>query len=254
LGSTRCLAEQWASGARPMAVVGGPDGRREMEKRNSGSAPRVARQESARAQQIAEAESGEYSLGLSEPGLDYWSSADRTDDERTTYVQGHIYPAYQIILQEFYESADVCVSEFKRCQDKHRIWRYLIIIVTGVVAILNALTALLSQQPDTKYITGAAIVGAVAAAGLALLANLENFGNYLERAHAYRESRELFLDSAREFERLWETNVVSFWPSSPRAEACINAGILYRMICNRDRELRRKVKEMTKPGTENGAA
>ena len=74
---------------------------------------------------------------------------------------------------------------------------------------------------------------------LAILANLENFGNFLERGQSYREARELYVDAGREFERLWQTHVVAFWP---RPEACVNARELYRRICVRDSELRRKVK------------
>ena len=70
------------------------------------------------------------------------------------------------------------------------------------------------------------IVAAIAAAVLALLANLENFSNALERAQAYRESRELFLDAAREFERSWRMAVDPFYPDP---EACVNAAELYRV-------------------------
>ena len=67
--------------------------------------------------------------------------------------------------------------------------------------------------------------------------------NARERAQAYRESRELFLDVAREFDRRWDIYVR---PIGDHPEACLNASELYRQLVAKDRELRAKFKELTK--------
>jgi hypothetical protein len=239
-----------------MAVVGDPDAGEQAEKSSNGSAPRAGRRESARAQQTDVAsDTGALFSALAEPDLDYWNSADRTEDERQTYMERRIYPAYQTILQELYNSADMCADQFKTCRGQHERWRQIIIISTGALAIWNSATAVFTQVTDAQGWLGIiAFVGAAGAALLALLANLENFSNYLDRAQAYGDSRELFLDSAREFERLWETYVMAFWLTAPRAEACINAEILYRLICARDQEVRKTVKEMTEREKAHGAS
>ncbi|MGD1210005.1 MAG: hypothetical protein ABR973_01445 [Candidatus Acidiferrales bacterium] len=91
----------------------------------------------------------------------------------------------------------------------------------------------------------ATVFVAVCAVILAILANLESFHNSAERAQAYRESRELFLDVAREFDHRWDVYVR---PLADSAEACLNASELYREIVVRDRDLRAKFKELTKTG------
>jgi hypothetical protein len=130
----------------------------------------------------------------------------------------------------------------------------VVIVGTGVVAIINAVAALITAHSSDKdfsplFAIAITALAAVAAAVLAILANLENFGNFVDRAQAYREAREMFLDAYREFDRLWQVYVVAFWN---RPEALVNATELYRRICVRDSELRRKIKDMTHPRGGNG--
>jgi hypothetical protein len=110
-----------------------------------------------------------------------------------------------------------------------------------VVALANLFAAnrtLLAKAPNLLPMAAAVI-----AVILALLASLESFFNYAERAQAYRESRDLFLDAARDYDRLWDTYVRPF---GGEPEACLNASELYRRIVISDRDLRGKFKELTK--------
>jgi hypothetical protein len=148
---------------------------------------------------------------------------------------------YHLLLNELYGSANLCVDRYQAFSKTHSGWRRAVIIGTGVVAVVNLLVA-------NKRISGwspdyAPIVPAVIAVVVAILANLESFYNALERAQAYRESRELFLDVAREFDRRWDNYV---HPLGDDADACLNASELYRQLVAKDRELRGKFKELTK--------
>ena len=78
---------------------------------------------------------------------------------------------------------------------------------------------------------------------VATLANLESFYNSAEKAQGYRESREFFLDAARDFDRKWDVYVRPF---TDEAEACANAAELYRLLVAKDGELRAKFKELIK--------
>ncbi len=82
------------------------------------------------------------------------------------------------------------------------------------------------------------------AAILAILANLENFSNSQERAQAYLESREAFLDAARQFQLLWTTHVDPFYPGP---DACVNAVALHRQLNIKDSELRARFMEKVSP-------
>src|SRR5207244_7325954 len=125
-----------------------------------------------------------------------------TEQERADFLNQHVYLPYRQILDEFFDSADACVERFDAFRGRYERWRRIVIVGTGVVAIVNAVAALVTAHaPDKDFspifaitITGFA---AVAAAVLAILANLENFGNFMDRAHAYREVREMFLDAYR---------------------------------------------------------
>ena len=195
-----------------------------------------------------------------EASTEYWRSDGFTVDHWSTYVDEHIQPWHEHILTEFRTSADTCVDRYHHFRKRHEWWRRCVIITTGTVAILNAVAALLVSGNNDFHIFGwtvtaswisitAAALAAIAASVLAVLANLENFGNYIEQAHAHREARELYLDAAREAEYLWQSHVVAF---SGRPEACVNARELYRRLCEKDRELRRKVKDLTQPRATDG--
>lgn len=148
---------------------------------------------------------------------------------------------YHLLLNELYGSANLCVDRYQTFSKTHSNWRQAVIIGTGVVAVVNIVVAnkgIAERLPDS-----APLIPAVIAIIVAILANLESFFNALERAQAYRESRELFLDSSREFDRRWDIYVR---PLGDNAEACLNASELYRQLVAKDRELRGKFKELTK--------
>jgi hypothetical protein len=148
---------------------------------------------------------------------------------------------YHGILDELYISANLCVDRYQSFSKAHTKWRWALILGTGFIAIVNLLAAYKRVQETTGSLfpIGAAVFAII----LAILANLESFSNSLEKAQGYRESRELFLDVAREFDRRWDIYVR---PLGDSAEACVNATELYRQIAVRDRELRAKFKELTK--------
>jgi hypothetical protein len=149
--------------------------------------------------------------------------------------------AFHEYLNELISAANSCVDGYDKYCRRHEHWRKTIIIVTGVVAVLNVLAA---YRPKVEwYAVTISLSGAVAAVGLSVLANLESFGNFLEQASALREAREMFLDASRDFDRLWNTLVI---PLGESADACANAAELYRRIVATDRDLRGRLKELTK--------
>ena len=147
---------------------------------------------------------------------------------------------YHDILNELYGVANLCVDRHAILSKCHTWWRRVLIVGTGILALINILAA----SKDLKvYATAAALVAAAFAVLLAILGNLESFSNCLEKAQAFRESRELFLDVAREFDRRWDIYVR---PLTDTPEACVNAAELYRQVVAKDRDLRAKFKELTK--------
>jgi hypothetical protein len=218
--------------------------------------PAIARDGRTALSSDAAPSTDEVGSSLAEPTLTFWESELISEDARIDYLSNQLDPPYKAILADFFGSANMCVDRFYRLQRRHEQWRWGIIVGTGLVAIVNALAALVAAEKTQSFILGLTVTvlasggAAVLAAMLAILANLENFGNFLERGQSYREARELYVDAGREFERLWQTHVVAFWP---RAEACVNARELYRRICVRDSELRRKVKELTQVKSPNAS-
>ena len=159
------------------------------------------------------------------------------------------------MLDEFFTSANKCVQQYQNYSQLHTRWRRNIIIGTGIVTVVNVLAAAM-RSPSTR--DAASVVAAnwlsavatnwlptfaaVCAAFLGILASLESFYDSPGRAQAYRESREIFLDAGREFNRLWDSYVRPFGIAP---EACVNASELYRRIIVKDRELRLKFTELT---------
>jgi hypothetical protein len=149
---------------------------------------------------------------------------------------------YHQLLDEIYNSANVCVDRYQSLSRLHWHWRRAVIIGTGIVALANLFTAHKAGDPKNLS-TNPALIAAVLAVVLTIIVNLESFVNALDRAQSYRESRELFLDVAREFDRRWDIYVR---PLGDNPEACLNASELYRQLVAKDRELRTKFKELTK--------
>jgi hypothetical protein len=175
---------------------------------------------------------------LAEVDIESWRNMDSEQRGKLIAYVNFRYTGY---LNDFYESANICVERFDEFTSRHHRWRYQIIIGTGVVAIFNLLAA--NKTIAERSHNGLPILAAMAALALAVMANLETFNNAAEHAQAYRESREFFLDAAREFDRVWSVSVV---PLGDSAEAYANAIELYKRIVAADRDLRGKFKELTK--------
>jgi hypothetical protein len=154
---------------------------------------------------------------------------------------GYVSTRFREYLDGFYKSSNLCVDKYNTFRKVHHRWRYTAIIGTGCLACLNFLAA---QQDLVKQWGWVVVpkVAAIAALILAVLANLEAFGNSAERAQGYRESRELFLDAAQEFDRVW-TIAVNALGDTP--QAYLNAIELYRRIVAADRDLRSTFKELS---------
>lgn len=196
---------------------------------------------------------GDLKFTLVKPNYRVWADDQDGDkkEKRETYLKG-LYEYYFAIVKEFYNSANLSVNSYTKYSESHRKWRWIVILATGIVAVVNVVAAYvnsngLGEGGWAGILSYFSLLAAIAAAILAILANLENFNNYLEKAHAYRESRELFLDAARDFEARWHAYVTPFYPNP---KACLNAMELIQLINTRDSELRRKLKELT---SEKGA-
>jgi hypothetical protein len=166
------------------------------------------------------------------------------EELRALYEQLEI--DYNAILNEFLDSSNAYVEDFKKYRSKYTKWRICMLVLTGGLAILNILAAqklggdlyfLWWPLEASQFVS---LVAAVYAAVLALLANVETFLNYSDAKAGSRLSRELFLDAYREYRTLWYTYVRPF---GYHASACINATILLRKVVAKDTEIRRKVKE-----------
>ena len=185
---------------------------------------------------------------LHETDYDYWSDPSTTQNDRKAYIDG-LKASYQSLLDEFVATADACVDGTDSLEQINRKWRWTIILGTGVVAIVNIVAANFVTLKDQGVVwqqnvaSVVSVLAAIAAAVLAVLANLENFTGAQRRAQGFRQARERFLDASREYEQLWNTYVNPFYP---RAEACMNAISLIRMLVEKDRELRDGLVELTK--------
>jgi hypothetical protein len=173
--------------------------------------------------------------GLDASELDQIEPSER--DPLLTAVDGR----YKAYLKTFYETANLCVERHDKYVVRHRRWRYVAIIGTGLVACLNFIVA---RHSGAKFGENALpVCASIGALLLSVLANLETFGNSAERAQAYRDSREMYLDAAQEYDRAWTVAVFALGTSS---QAYLNAIELYKRIIAADRELRRTFKDLNK--------
>jgi len=175
-------------------------------------------------------------------GLDIASWGELQAEQRDELIK-YIDCRFKLYLANLYESADLCVDRYDAFIRRHHTWRYIAIIGMGLLACLNFVAARKGMGDWRGGIIP--ISAAIAALIVAVLANLETFSNSAERAQAYRESRELFLDAAQEFDRVWSVTVLALGDS---AGAYSNAIELYKRIVAADRELRSTFKELTKQG------
>jgi len=178
--------------------------------------------------------------GADLPGLSPTGWLDLTTEERRGLIQ-NFDETYKEYLGNLYKSADLCVERYNEFTKMHNRWRRTAILGAGCLACLNFMAAskrLASWENGTLP-----IVAAIAALILAVLANLETFSNSAEKAQMFRESRELFLDAAQEFDRVWTVHVVALGET---IEAYTNAAELYKRIIAVDGELRSKFREQNK--------
>src|SRR5258707_14915985 len=117
---------------------------------------------------------------LIEIGSVRWSQTDAA--ARIQFIK-EIDSRYQGYLDELYISANLCVTRYQKFSKQHRRWRYAIIVGTGIVAIINLFAANKSISVWSR--NSIPIGAAVCALILTILANLESFDNYTERAQAY---------------------------------------------------------------------
>lgn len=184
---------------------------------------------------------------------DYWSKVQ--EDERCSYLR-QVAKFYYALVDEFLDSSNRCVDNYENAKKSYTRWRWLMVWLTGTLAVGNVILASISRQEFKERFwpfmqDWLPLIVAIYAAVIAIFANLHSLYNHLERAQGFREARELFLDAHRDYEMMWQTQVLPF---GSRSSACVNAGILYERIVARDRQLRARVKELTKQSGQRDAA
>jgi len=183
-------------------------------------------------------------------GLQAIKWAELPPERRQEFIE-RTFAEYQILIREVAETSNRCVSTYERFMRAHTVWRWIVIISTGTIALVNILSSHLSQGLATpsKLSIDVSVGASVFAVMVTIVATLEGFTNAAERAQAYRESREMFVDVWREFAAAWETYVL---PLKDTAEACANAAELHRRLIAADRELRARFKNLTVARQEHG--
>ncbi|MCP5113835.1 MAG: hypothetical protein GY953_23635 [bacterium] len=185
---------------------------------------------------------------------EYWN---RTSHEELKAYYDQIELFYRKILKEFFQQANASATEYRAYSRRHLETRRRMIVLTGLLALLNvAIANTTGQSLGTTgewprwLLLGVAhlpLFAALYATALTAYTSLEGLYGYAGRAQAFREVRELFLNSAREYEMLWNVNVRPFGFTAP---ACVNASIAYRKIVRKDIEVRGQAKELIKPPSE----
>jgi hypothetical protein len=172
-----------------------------------------------------------------------WEALDSEQRERfLTRTQEE----YQYLVNELFQTSNDCVTKFQRYLRLHVRWRWTVIICTGVIALLNVGVSFASAHKTWEWLS---VVTSLFAVAVTVLATLEGFTNAAERAQAYRESREIFIDIGRDFAAGWETYVN---PLEQSAEACSNAAELHRRLIAADSEVRSRFKDLTKDRKDQG--
>lgn len=166
-------------------------------------------------------------------------------NQRTAYLD-HIEKFYKKVADDILNMGNYYASKYNKCNRRHKRWRMGIILLSGVLAVLNAAIAFIASSPRNSTILiifsqALPLLAAVWAAGLVILNKLENFLNYQGIAQTYRRARDLLIDNYRENEMLWQTYVFAFG-NAP--EACVNANRLYRRIVSKDKKIREHLKEL----------
>lgn len=155
---------------------------------------------------------------------------------------------YTYLVNELFQTSNDCVDKFRQFSLRHVCWRWTVIICTGVIALLNVGVSFSTETNPMRWLR---VVTSLFAVTVTILATLEGFTNAAERAQAYRESRDIFVDIGREFAAAWETYVD---PLQQSAEACSNAAELHRRLIAADSEVRSRFKDLTKGRKDRGGA
>lgn len=176
-----------------------------------------------------------------------WSSLELA--QQKAFVD-NTYTEYAALIGEIVASSNNCVDRYEQYMHAHVVWRWVVIISTGVIALLNIVVAHASAMKSPPPWGGPLSVSASAFAVLVtVVATLEGFTNSAERAQGYRESREMFVDVSRDFTAAWD-NYVEPLRDSP--EACANAAELHKRLIAADHELRTRFKNLTMARQQHG--
>jgi hypothetical protein len=182
--------------------------------------------------------------------------AELGPEQRQAYLE-RTFTEYGKLLNELIDASNGCVEKYAEFTKAHVIWRWTVIIGTGTIALLNIIGTwihvhfgqLTIPGGDRLFADSFGIVTSVFGVVVTIVATLEGFSNSAERAQGFRESREMFLDTSREFTAAWETYV---GPLSDTAEACQNACELNRRLIQADRDLRSRFKDLTMAHQKHG--
>ncbi len=185
-------------------------------------------------------------------GLQPINWAELPVEQRREFLE-RTFAEYEGLIREIVGSSNRCVDKYEHFMRAHSVWRWIVIVSTGMIALVNILASYLSSpsSPSHQSQLGAhvSIAASVFAVMVTIVATLEGFTNAAERAQGYRESREMFVDVSREFAAAWETYVL---PLRDGPEACANAAELHRRLIAADRELRARFKNLTMARQEHG--
>lgn len=208
----------------------------------------MAEENKGRRRRASEGAIADPGTNLLELESETWSAIE---SEQRVQLLGEMSARYYRYLDELHTAANLCVERYQTYSSEHSKWRRTLIIGTGLIAIINLLAANTKiASLNIRAVNIVPVTAAIAAVVLTILANLESYYNWANRAQAYRESRELFLDAAREFERAWNVYVRPFGDSP---EAWANGVELYKRIVAKDRQLRSTFKELTKTENKSGS-
>ncbi len=186
--------------------------------------------------------------------VEYWNRVSH--DERKAYYD-QIEIIYRTIVDEFFEQANASADQYLTYSRRHLATRRLMIVLGGGLALLNVVIAYTAgkvgiggsdvQDAWMVWLVALPLIAALYATALAIYSSIENLYGYAGRAQRFREVRELFLNSARNYEMQWDVNVRPFGYTAP---ACVNASIAYRRIVREDIEVRSQAKELVERTSE----
>lgn len=175
--------------------------------------------------------------------------ANLTVEQRKAFIEG-TYAEYVALIKQIVDSSDNCVDKYEKFMHAHVVWRWIVIISTGMIALLNIfVTHASATTPEPWWGGPLSLATSVFAVLVTIVATLEGFTNSAERGQVYRESREMFVDVSREFSAAWDNFVE---PLKDGPEGCANAAELHKRLIAADRELRARFKNLTMARKDHG--